>query len=57
VECSRAAHPARIAILAGAVAAFSAAATVGDLLSPVFLSRCPLGSRIQSLRSSLGGRV
>ena len=33
----------RIAILAGAVAAFSAAATVGDLLSPVFLERCPLG--------------
>jgi hypothetical protein len=33
----------RIAILAGAVATFSAAATVGDLLSPVFLERCPLG--------------
>jgi hypothetical protein len=32
----------RIALLAGAVAAFSAAATVGDLLSPVFLKRCPL---------------
>jgi hypothetical protein len=32
----------RITILAGAVAAFSAAATVGDLLSPVFLERCPL---------------
>jgi hypothetical protein len=32
----------RIAALAGAVAAFSAAATVGDLLSPVFLERCPL---------------
>jgi hypothetical protein len=32
----------RIAILAGAVAAFSAAATVGDVLSPVFLNRCPL---------------
>ena len=32
----------RIAILAGAVAAFSAAAAVGDLLSPVFLERCPL---------------
>lgn len=32
----------RIAILAGAVAAFTAAATVGDLLSPVFLERCPL---------------
>jgi hypothetical protein len=33
----------RIAILAGAIAAFSAAAAVGDLLSPVFLERCPLG--------------
>jgi hypothetical protein len=32
----------RIAILAGAVAAFSAVATVGDLLSPVLLERCPL---------------
>jgi hypothetical protein len=32
----------RIAVLAGSVAAFSAVATVGDLLSPVFLERCPL---------------
>jgi hypothetical protein len=32
----------RIAILAVTVAAFSAAATAGDLLSPVLLERCPL---------------
>jgi hypothetical protein len=32
----------RIAILAGVVAAFSVTATVGDLLSPVLLERCPL---------------
>jgi hypothetical protein len=32
----------RIAILGSAVASFGAAATVGDLLSPVLLERCPL---------------